>query len=155
MKRLVKSLLLVPVTVLAMFASVSAQAGFVNIDGSEKSNLCIVATQSEAAFKKEMDAMSLSAADLASFSCNGFPIDRFAEQYRGKVPNEEVKVFAFSNKTKNTAAKICIAGATSNKALKKAMKAAKLPKQSAYLVKCDGKTLKVFAKEYGNKRFRL
>lgn len=152
--------LLIPFLSLLASGLVSAKPyEFLNGDGSNKSAVCIAATESSAAWESKAAEFGIADAEIKTFSCNGYDIERFAEKYGNKEQAADVtgpvKVFAFESTTKATASQICIAGSTSNVALFNAMKKYNVAKNNVYLIKCNGMSLKRFSKKFGNKRYRV
>lgn len=160
MNKLMRLSLLIPFLTLVTSNVASAKAyEFLNGDGSNKSEVCIASTVSTAEWGNKAAELGLGEAELKTFTCNGFPIEDFAKQYRGQVQADEaagpVKVFAFDTETKRTAAQLCVAGSTSNVDLFNAMKENNVAKNNVYLIRCNGMSLKRFSKKFGNKRYRV
>lgn len=160
MQKLIRLSLLIPFLFITGTSIVNAKSfEFVNGDGSNKSEVCVAATISKSSWENKAGELQLGDADLQSFTCNGYPIEEFGNQYRGKQQSDEsagpVKVFAFTTDTVRVAAELCIAGSTDNVSLYNAMKKTKTPKNNMYLVRCNGMSIKRFSKKFGNKKYRI
>jgi len=155
MKILIKIFCFVPLLSLAFIGSANAQGvEFINSDGTDNADLCIAATVSNDELLMKTKQLNMSESDLTSFSCNGYSIADFAEKYKNSS-EKTVNVYTFDSDTKNVVVKLCMAAATSNKALKEAMKEANVAKNDLYLIKCNGKSVKTYAKKNGNKKYRI
>ena len=66
-----------------------------------------------------------------------------------------VKVFSFDNSMGNVEADICIAAASSNESYKALKTKLSKPKDFYQTISCNNKPLAVFAKKFGNKKFKI
>lgn len=142
------------------FSSYSMSEGvkFVNADDSKHSDICIAAADSKMALKEKAKQFNYSKEQIERFTCNGMPIDDFADKYRASKKGGSggtVNVFSFDNSVGSIEAELCIAAANSNKSfndLKSTMS-----KLDTYFesITCNGVPLERFARKYGNKKFRL
>lgn len=112
---------------------------FVNVDGSEFSQKCIVAVQTGETVKGRD----------AKVTCNGMPINEFVAKYN-KEAKQVAKTIAFENVDNAPESELCIAAATSNEAFVAAKSRLSISQNN---IKCNGVELNKFAKRF-NKEFQ-
>jgi ssRNA-specific RNase YbeY (16S rRNA maturation enzyme) len=129
------------VTVIAVNTPVAQAVEFINKDGSELSELCIAAVQTET---------RVSRFETSDVLCNDMNLRSFVKQYRNTNTQTNAKAVTFEKANSAPEAELCIAAATSNEAF--AQISAGFTRTTINSVACNGVELVKFAKRY-NKSF--
>jgi hypothetical protein len=120
---------------------------FVNADGSDLSNLCIAAAQSDSTVHALAAELDIPVAN--DVLCNDKPIHSFAGQYRAKAEVETVYYVSVANQSPET--RLCVAALTSAEEFT-SLKAEFFGDVAVEReVSCNGQPLGQFVRRYQNR----
>lgn len=145
-----KRLFLVP-AVLGICAFANAETRLVNGDGSELTELCIAAVESDAAYKAQAARIGNPVQLKNEIECNGMPLDSFVRRYADAKETGAV-TYVFRVGDDSDASRLCLAAVRSEQEYEQTRREL----FGSYVgledeVLCNGKPLNDFRRQYNRK----